>query len=241
MLFDLRGRRKRAIQGIYLVMAVLMGGGLVLFGVGGSVSGGLLDAFTGNGGSGSGGNEAIEKRIDQDEERLAANPRSAAALRELIRSHYQLAATRIPQGTSAFPEEAQGDLRKASGYWQRYVDVADGKPDTSLAGVAAQLYAPEALNQPKDAQEAYRILAEASNDTNSYLQLAFAASMAGDTRTADLAGLKAIDLAPKNQRKAVAKQVKEVKQQGSAQAGGGIQQLEPVKPKNDSKSQQQPK
>ena len=34
MLFDLRGRRRRAVQGTYLMLAVLMGGGLVLFGVG---------------------------------------------------------------------------------------------------------------------------------------------------------------------------------------------------------------
>ena len=46
MLFDLRGRgRRRAVQAIYLGLAILMGGGLVLFGIGGATSGGLLDAF----------------------------------------------------------------------------------------------------------------------------------------------------------------------------------------------------
>ena len=52
MLFDLRGRgRRRTVQTIYLTLAVLMGGGLVLFGIGGSVSGGLFDAvgLTGGG------------------------------------------------------------------------------------------------------------------------------------------------------------------------------------------------
>jgi hypothetical protein len=219
MLFDLRGRRKRAIQAIYLVMAVLMGAGLILFGIGGSVSGGFLDALTGSNGGG-GANDAIEERIDKQEQKLASNPRNQAALRALVRDHYQLAASRIPEGTSAFPEDAKGDLRRASAYWQRYVRAADGKPDASLAGVAAQLYTAEALNQPKDAQEAYRIIAEESNDANSYLQLVLAASMASDTRTADLAGLKAIDLAPKDQRSAVTKQVKELKKQGAAQAGG---------------------
>ena len=48
MLFDLRGRRRRAVQATYLTLAVLMGGGLVLFGIGGDVSGGLFDAFSGN-------------------------------------------------------------------------------------------------------------------------------------------------------------------------------------------------
>ena len=48
MLFDLQGRRRRMVQATYLILAVLMGGGLVLFGVGsGSISGGLFDALTG--------------------------------------------------------------------------------------------------------------------------------------------------------------------------------------------------
>ena len=47
MLFDLRGRgRRRFVQGIYLGLAILMGGGLILFGVGAGTNGGLLDAFS---------------------------------------------------------------------------------------------------------------------------------------------------------------------------------------------------
>ena len=46
MLFDLRGRgRRRTVQVIYLSLAILMGGGLVLFGIGGATSGGLIDAI----------------------------------------------------------------------------------------------------------------------------------------------------------------------------------------------------
>jgi hypothetical protein len=56
MLFDLRGSgRKRAVKVIYMTLAVLMGSGLVLFGIGGATSGGLLDVFTGGGGGGGGG------------------------------------------------------------------------------------------------------------------------------------------------------------------------------------------
>src|ERR671914_171088 len=54
MLFDLRGRRRRAVQATYLTLAVLMGGGLVLFGIGGDVSGGLFDAFSDRSGGGQG-------------------------------------------------------------------------------------------------------------------------------------------------------------------------------------------
>ena len=52
MLFDLRGRgRRTTVQVIYLTLALLMGGGLVLFGIGGDVSGGLVDAFREDSGS----------------------------------------------------------------------------------------------------------------------------------------------------------------------------------------------
>ena len=51
MLFDLKGKRKRLIQVAYVILAILFGGGLVLFGVGGNVRGGLLDAFSGSGGT----------------------------------------------------------------------------------------------------------------------------------------------------------------------------------------------
>src|ERR687890_339893 len=47
MLFDLRGAgRRTTVKVVYLTLAVLMGGGLVLFGIGGDVSGGLVDAIT---------------------------------------------------------------------------------------------------------------------------------------------------------------------------------------------------
>ena len=222
MLFDLRGRRKHAVQVIYATLALLLGGGLVFFGIGGEVSGGLLNAFGGGGGDSS-AEDAIQKRIDNAEKRLQANPQSAAALKTLVRDYYQLATAQIPENASAFPEDAVGDLRRASDYWQRYVKVEQKAPDASLASLAAQLYGQQALNRPADAQEAYRIIAERQNDTNSYIQLVYAATVAGDTRTADLAEVKAIDLAPANARKAVKKQIAELKKQAQEQMAGGAQ------------------
>ena len=55
MLFDLRSRgRRRVIKVIYTMLALLLGGGLVLFGIGGDVQGGLFDAFSQNSGDASG-------------------------------------------------------------------------------------------------------------------------------------------------------------------------------------------
>jgi len=53
VLFDLKGRRRRVVQATYLLLAILMGGGLVLFGIGGDVSGGLFDAFKDQSSSGN--------------------------------------------------------------------------------------------------------------------------------------------------------------------------------------------
>src|ERR671914_482748 len=68
MLFDLQGKRRRVVQATYLTLAVLMGGGLVLFGIGGDVSGGLFDAFSDRQGGG-GSNTLAEDRIERPDPR----------------------------------------------------------------------------------------------------------------------------------------------------------------------------
>jgi hypothetical protein len=204
MLFDLRGRRRRAVQVTYLTLAVLMGGGLLLFGIGGGVSGGLIDAITGSSG-GSSANSQLQKRIDRNEKRLQTSPSSSVALGQLVRDHYALAVSGQPQGSTTFPDDAKGDLEAADRYWQRYVDAVKGKPDPSLAAVAVQIYDTGGLNKPKEAAKATAIVAESQNNFQAYLALVQRATAAGDTRTADLAAQKAVDLAPKNLKKQVEK------------------------------------
>ena len=218
MLFDLRGRRRRVVQATYLLLAVLLGGGLVLFGIGGDVSGGLFDAFSERGGGGN-GNDAIEERVDRLERRVAANPGNTAALQELVRDYYGLATTQQESGTAEFPDEARDELRNSASAWQRYVDAEEGQPNPTTATYALRVYDVGALNQPKEAQKAAAIVAEAENDFNSYLQLVGYAALAGDTRTADLATQKAVDLAPEGQRKAVKQQAQQLKQSAQQQPG----------------------
>jgi hypothetical protein len=208
MLFDLRGRRRRAVQATYLMLALLMGGGLVLFGIGGDVSGGLVDAFKSE--DSGGDNSQLEERIERNETRLAASPANEALLAALVRDNFALASARLESGATEFPPEAKADLRKASIYWVRYVDAVD-KPSDSLARLALQIYDPAGLDQPKQAQRAMQIVAERQNDFQAYLALVQRAVTAGDTRTADLAGQKAVDLAPKDLRKQVEKQVEQLK------------------------------
>jgi hypothetical protein len=220
MLFDLRGRRRRAVQATYLTLAILMGGGLVLVGVGSDVPGGLLDVFKGTGDSGSDVAPAVRKRVEANEKRLKVAPNDTAILRELVRDEYQIATAQVESGATSFPKDARDELRKVDVYWRRYLAAEKGKPSPDLARYALQVYDPAGLNKPKDAQKAATIIAEDGNDANAYLNLVQYAALAGDKRTADLAAVKAVDLAPKNQRKAVKAQADQLKKPQASQPQG---------------------
>ncbi len=207
MLFDLQGKRRRVVQATYLMLAVLMGGGLVLFGIGGDVSGGLFDAFSDRNG---GGNDIVEERVEKNEERAKANPQAPNPHKELVRDYYSLAIAQA-NDQGVFPADAQDELRKAAQHWNAYVRVEKGNPDPSLARVALQVYDPAALNQPQQAVKVARIIAAETDDAASYLQLAQYALLAGDKRIEKLASAKAIDLAPASQRKAVREQLEQMK------------------------------
>jgi hypothetical protein len=208
MIFDLQGKRRRLVQATYLVLAVLMGGGLVLFGVGsGDISGGLFDAITGKDSSnGSAVNSNVKNRIKRDERALKLNPKNETALADLVRSHYQLATDDADANTGAFGDKGKQQLEQADTAWQRYVDVA-AKPDDSLASLMLQAYGQGGLNRPGSAATAAEIIAAARPSAQAYLTLATYAAQAGQARKAELAGQKAIELAPKSQRKLVKQQV----------------------------------
>jgi hypothetical protein len=230
MLFDLQGKRRRVVQATYLTLAVLMGGGLVFFGIGGDVSGGLFDAFSGDRRGGD-GNSQIEKRIEENNKRLAANPRDEAAIKDLVRANFQLAGSQGDSRQAGFPPESRPALEAAGRAWERYLALDPERPDPSLATVALQIYDPTALNRPKEAQRAAAIIAERERTPQAYLRLVQYATLAKDARTADLAGQKALDLAPRSQRREVRQALEQAKaqqQQGAAGAPAGGQGGAPV-------------
>src|SRR3954471_8230004 len=139
MLFDLKGKRRRVVQGVYLMLAILLGAGLVLFGIGSSVNGGLSDLFSGGGGSNT-ADKTIQKKIDTAEKQLQANPKNAAALAEVIRGHYQLATAQSDPNTGQFTKDASDDLREATIAWEKYLATNPKKPDLGLARVMVQAY-----------------------------------------------------------------------------------------------------
>jgi hypothetical protein len=220
MLFDLKGKRRRVVQATYLGLAILMGGGLVLFGIGGDVSGGLFDAFSERGGGG--GSSVVEDRIDDAEKKLEQNPRDQAAMKVLIRDNYSLANDEADPASGVIGEDGRDELQKSSRAWERYLAVAEN-PDPGLASIMVQVYGPTALNDAKKGVKAAEIVAQDNETAAAYLQLTAFAAQAGETRTADLAGQKAVDLAPKDQRSSVRQQVEQLKQQAAAGAGAGAE------------------
>lgn len=219
MLFDLRGRgRRRTVQVIYVTLAVLMGGGLILFGIGGATSGGLLDAFSGGGG---GGGDTYEKAVERAQERVQAAPTDAAAWAALARAQAQLAGTgeSYDQATGSYTEKAQADLRAADRSWQKYLALAPNKVDGNVAAIMVQVYVqPGGLNNAQKAVAAQEYVIDSQPESYGlYAQLAQYAYAAGQTRKGDLAAQKAVDLAPKSQRDTLKQSLEEVK---SNAAGG---------------------
>src|SRR5918999_5988757 len=118
MLFDLRGRRRRAVQVTYASLALLMAVGLVGAGIGSDVSGGIFDIFTGDDDADiSDANKSIQKRIDAANAKLKANPRDQAAMVELVRGHYSIAATDTDRESGTFGDEGKDELKKAGAAW----------------------------------------------------------------------------------------------------------------------------
>ena len=99
--------------------------------------------------------------------------------------------------------------------------VADAAARSSTFTYEMALRSAVVLGGQKLAQQAATILAKDANDTPSYLRLVSYAARAGDTRTADLAGQKAVDLAPKDQKKLIEKQIEALKKASQAQPPSG--------------------
>ncbi|MEA2308525.1 MAG: hypothetical protein QOG41_360 [Thermoleophilaceae bacterium] len=220
MLFDLRGKRRRTVQVTYVTLALLMGAGLIFFGVGSGTSGGLADLFGGGGGS-STANKTIEKKIKRAETALRVNPKDSAAMVSLVRYHYTLASADTNPQTGQFGKDGKKELVRTSAAWERYIGSNPKKPDASLAGLMVVAYSNIGLNDAAKATGAAEIVADARNDPQAWIQLVQYATLAGQTRKADLAGKKAIEVAPKKQKKAAKQAVAQAKAAGAQKAGAG--------------------
>lgn len=218
MLFDLRGRgRRRAVQAIYLSLAILMGGGLVLFGVGGATSGGLLDAFKSSSGQTS-VDKVFQERVDKAEVGIKARPSDPKAWAELTRVRFQQAGSGngFDQNQGAFTDKGKEELQGAASAWNKYLTLTD-KPDDTVAVLMIQAFGASGLNQPGEAVSAMEIVIDRRPATGPlYVQLAALAYQAGQTRKAELASKKALALTPKDDREQIKAQLDAAKSSASS-------------------------
>lgn len=232
MLFDLQSRnRKTFVKVIYLGLAILMGGGLVLFGIGtGTGGGGLIDAFTGNGSSTSSQVSTAEKRANRA---VRLHPQDPKAWAELARARFQTAGfgdnydQTLNQGAGGFTEQGREKLETAAAAWQRYLTLEPDKPDPALARLMAiNVYDPSGLDDPTEAASAMEIVTEQDPSASAYSALAQYAYLADQHRKGDLAAARAVQLAPDAQRRLIRTQLLAFKRQAisdaARDAAGGV-------------------
>jgi hypothetical protein len=220
MLFDLRGSgRRRVVKIVYVTLAILMGGGLVLFGIGGSgaLSGGLLDAITESSGGGGDGTDRY-RTLEQQAVTKARQDPTAANWAAVARARFNLAQTGefVDQASGNYTDAGAELLRSAGRAWDESVDLADGTPDPRVASLMVQAYA--GIGELDKAATAQEIIAADRNSAGAYATLAQIAYQAGQTRKGDLARAKALELTDPDMREALKGQLDQAKQAAVQQA-----------------------
>ena len=221
MLFDLRGRgRRNTIKVIYVFLAFLMGGGLVLFGIGGDTSGGLVDAITGSGSSPDSSQKRFEKQETAALAKTRANPSDAAAWAQLVRSRVQLSTVgeRYDANSDTYTAEGKAKLQEAADAWDKYLALEPKNEQEKSRVASLMVRSFVSLNQLDKATVAQEVVAEARGDApGPYSQLAVLAYQAGQTRKGDLAAEKALSLTDKDLRQSLKSELDSAKQQSIAQ------------------------
>src|ERR1700744_2843114 len=132
MLFDLRSKgRRRTVQAVYLGLALLMGGGVVRFGVGtGSGNGGLLNAFGGGSSNQSQQFSAAEKTAIKRAKQNPSDPAAWAAL-ETARSQ-NASSSGFNTSTGTYTDAGKKELANTAVAWQKYLALTKA-PQNNLA------------------------------------------------------------------------------------------------------------
>ncbi len=201
MLFDLRSRgRRTAVRVIYLGLAVLIGGGLILFGVGtGGGGGGLLNGLTGNGSS-NGQSQAVNQITKSALAAVRTHPSDPASWSALEQAYWDAAhlSSNYDSTNQAYSASGMKLLAKTTDAWEHYLKLTKA-PNTSVAILAGNAYGPQSA-YAKEANAWEYVVQSNPTAVKGYECLAFSAYAAKQTRVGDLAAGKAIKLAPKLQQ-----------------------------------------
>jgi hypothetical protein len=230
MLFDLRsGARRRTVKVVYLGLALLMFVGFVGFSIGSSgLSGGIVDAITGNGSTGGGDTAAVDRLTTQvrtADAKAKAAPSDPAAWAALAQARVRLAnvGENLDTNTGTYTAEGRRQVTAAGAAWDKYVALKPATPDERLARQMAQAFV--SVGSADKAVGAQEVLTEVDPTQQTYQNLAILAFQAGQTRKGDLAASKAISLAPKDQQKDLKTSLDQAKSQAALQQ---IQQTAPT-------------
>jgi hypothetical protein len=215
MLFDLRGSgRRRTIKIVYVTLAFLMGGGLILFGIGGggALSGGLVDAITESEGGGD-GSSRFEGQERAATAAARANPDDAELWAAAARARFNLASVEADTSTGEFSEAGKAQLEAAGRAWEEHLELAGENPDSRVASLMVQTYS--VLGDPAKAATAQEIIALDRESAGAYSQLALLAYQAGQLRKGDLARDKALKLTEPDMRETLRGQLEGARAQAA--------------------------
>ncbi len=210
MLFDLRGRgRRRMVRVIYTGLALLMGVGLVGFGVGSFGGGGLFNAATSNEGSNA---ASFANQIKKYEKLTKLHPRQASGWEGLTKNLlHEAGGEEFTTNTGLVTSKGQVLYKRASQAWNSYIALNPPKPNAELAQLMFTVYGETGLNEPSKAVEVLQIVVAARPTAAYYAQLAIYAYKASNTRLGDLSAAKAVSLAPANSRTRLKRELSEYK------------------------------
>ena len=219
MLFDLRGRgRRRTVRVIYGGLALLIGAGLVFFGVGaGFGGGGLLSNLTGKEGSGG---TTFSAEIDKYTKLTQKQPNNTVAWEKLVLAQLHQAGNgeEYVSRASGLTGKGRELYAQIAQSWNSYIALNPSKPNPVVAQQMVSIYGEEGLNQPGEAVKALQIVIPTKHESTSQYQSSLYASLASyaykakNANTGDLAAHKAIVLASPETRKRLEKELAEAKQ-----------------------------
>jgi hypothetical protein len=217
MLFDLRGRgRRRTVRVIYVGLALLIGLGLVGFGVGSVGSGGgLFSSLTSSEGSSA---ASFSSQIKKYEKLTREQPKNASAWEGLTKNLlHEAGGETYTTSEGVVTSKGKALFARASQSWSSYIALNPPKPNTELAQLMVNVYGEAGLNEPAQAVQVLQLVVAARPTASYYSQLAIYAYKAKNQRLGDLSSEKAVSLAPSNQRVRLKKELEELKKNPSGE------------------------
>jgi hypothetical protein len=208
MLFDLRSRgRRRTVQVIYIGLALLIGSGLILFGVGtGSGGGGLFGAFTGSNQHNGANGSAVTSQVKTALAQTKKDPSSAAAWSNLVNARFSAAnSVGFDSTTSTYTKAGKQQLQLLTQAYTKYTSLTK-TPSANAATIAAKAYTQ--LGNWKTASATYQTILSGESGSNRIHALecvTLTSYAAKSDRVAQLAEARVLALLP---TKAVRKETK---------------------------------